>query len=142
MAEGEHKPFTAADIRFTRKGNLLYAICLDKPAEAVRIEALGKSSAAGIEIVEIKRLGAAEPLVWSCDDNALTIRMPAAMEGEYAFVFSIGLKGCLLGKPRLTAGARQQDAGGRDGCGELRRQNFGDAEPLINGKAIATPRWS
>ncbi len=139
MAEGEAKPFTAADIRFTRKGNLLYAICLDKPAEAVRIEALGKSSAAGIEIVEIKRLGAAEPLVWSCDDNALTIRMPAALEGEYAFVFSIGLKGCLLGKPRLTTGADGKTLSAEMDVENFEGQNFtATLSCFVNGKAIAT----
>ena len=139
MAEGEAKPFTAADIRFTRKGNLLYAICLDKPAEAVRIEALGKASAAGIEIVAIKRLGAAEPLVWSCDDNALTIRMPAALEGEYAFVFSIGLKGCLLGKPRLSVGADGKTLAAELDVENFEGQNYSATlSCFVNGKAIAT----
>ena len=42
--EGKGKPFMAADVWFTQKGNALYAIVLGSPTNAVSIKSLGQSA--------------------------------------------------------------------------------------------------
>jgi hypothetical protein len=42
LNEGKGKPFTAEDIRFTTKGDAIYAILLGKPTSTIRITSLGK----------------------------------------------------------------------------------------------------
>ena len=81
--------YTARDIRFTTKGNDLYAICLDWPGEQVTIESLRvlwKS-----EIKSIKMLGISEELEWSLTDEGLTIKTPDTKPGEHAYTFRISL---------------------------------------------------
>ena len=81
--------YTARDIRFTTKGNDLYAICLDWPGEQVTIESfrvLWKS-----EIKSIKMLGISEELEWSLTDKGLIIKTPDTKPCEHAFTFKISL---------------------------------------------------
>jgi alpha-L-fucosidase len=59
LNEGQAKPFTSADIRFTTRSGALYAIALDTPADGmVRIESLGSAVAAPVQRVELLGGGA------------------------------------------------------------------------------------
>ena len=81
--------YTAGDIRFTTKENVLYAICLDWPGEQVTIESLRillKS-----EIKSIKMLGVNEELEWSLTDKGLTILTPSRKPCEHAYTFKISM---------------------------------------------------
>ncbi len=139
FGENEAEPFSAQDIRFTRKGNTLYVICLDKPVEALRIPSLGKSASPGAEVAEVRLLGVSEALVWSRDDANLTIRLPSTIPGEYAFVFAVRLQGCLLGQPRLSISGDRKTL-----MAELEIENFESQHYsqilscYVNGKAVAT----
>jgi alpha-L-fucosidase len=84
--------FTHEDIRFTTKGNTLYAICLSWPSEAVLIKSLGVNSPvqAGL-ITDISLLGSSGHLTWSQDEQGLKIKTPAEKPGEHAYVFKITL---------------------------------------------------
>jgi len=92
--ERESKPFTAQDIRFTTKGNLLYAICLGWPEGECIIRSLSSKGAVAAEaIAHITMLGRDEQLTWSQDENGLTIQMPSQKPCEHAYIFKIVLKG-------------------------------------------------
>jgi len=83
--------FTAKDVRFTRKGKILYAIALGWPADGkllVRTLAKGGKDAP-IRIDRIELLGHPMPLSWKRDRNALTISLPREQPCAHAFVFKI-----------------------------------------------------
>jgi alpha-L-fucosidase len=90
FGESQIKDFTAADIRFTRKGNTLYAILLDWPAGSTKIESLkeGRSLWFG-RIRSVKMLGIKKPLEWKQDANGLTVQIPVEKPCEHAFVLKI-----------------------------------------------------
>jgi len=90
--------FTAEDIRFTTKANVLYAICLDWPGKELTIKSLSTRtflSSGGIS--DVRLLGAKEKLKWSRDDTGLKIELPAEKPCEYAFVFKISLNAEAVG---------------------------------------------
>lgn len=98
FGESKSQPFTAKDIRFTTKGNILYAICLDWPGEEVNVASLSTKTFLGSqEISDISLLGSQENLTWSRDENGLKIKLPAQKPGDYAYVLKIVLEGEVLG---------------------------------------------
>jgi alpha-L-fucosidase len=89
----ERQHFTAQDIRFTAKGDSLYAICLAWPGAEVAITTLGAQSALRAErIASISMLGSLETLAWSQDEAGLKVKTPAAAPCDYAYTFKITLK--------------------------------------------------
>jgi alpha-L-fucosidase len=94
MREREDKPFTADDIRFTAKGNALYAICLGWPGESVTIRSLGSGSPISADRIDhILMLGSDEPLSWTQSGEGLQVNTPAQKPCDHAFAFKIALKG-------------------------------------------------
>jgi alpha-L-fucosidase len=88
--EGKGKPFTAADFRFTTKGDTLYAIELGTPTNAVAIKSLGTAARLlDKPIVSITLLGTNEKVEWSQTADALTIKAPAKSPNDIAIVFKI-----------------------------------------------------
>ena len=88
--EGKGKPFTAADVRFTTKGNALYAIVLGKPQQDLQIKSLGTvTKLLDKHIVGITLLGSDEKVHWSQAADALTLKVPEKMPNDIALVFKI-----------------------------------------------------
>jgi alpha-L-fucosidase len=85
--EIKYKP---EDIRFTVKGDNLYAICLGWPGEEITIESLGTRAAllAG-EIKTITMLGVDEELEWKHEEKGLTIKTPGRKRCKHAYAFKI-----------------------------------------------------
>lgn len=91
--EGKAKPFTADDIRFTAKGDVLYAIVMAAPTGPVRIKSLGTAAkllAAPVASVEL--LGGTAPVRWSQSAEALEIEPPASPPNAIAVVFRIAVR--------------------------------------------------
>ena len=84
----QKKPFTAKDIRFTTKGNTLYAIAMGQPAASTAINALGKKSGNGT-VVSIELLGSTEKVVWTQGADALLIKPSGSYPAENAVVYKI-----------------------------------------------------
>jgi alpha-L-fucosidase len=90
VSDTPKKPFTAADIRFTTKGDTLYAICLAVPATDVRIVSLGKDSKVSSKTVAtVQLLGSKGKLDWAQRSDALVIQCPAQLPSEHAVAFKI-----------------------------------------------------
>jgi alpha-L-fucosidase len=85
------RPYTSQDIRFTTKGNVLYAIALGRPADGkILIKSLAAGSAAGLgDISGVQLLGSGATLQWKRDRDGLKIELPAQKTGEYAWAFRI-----------------------------------------------------
>jgi len=82
--------FTGEDIRFTAKGDTLYAVALAWPGEQFIIKSLGTSSLLWSgEVDSISLLGYNGQLEWSRDESGLTVKMPHRKPCEHAFVLKI-----------------------------------------------------
>lgn len=88
-------PYTAQDIRFTVKGDVLYATTLGVPSGDITIKALGHSSLESLgEIRDIQLLGSTEKIEWNRGPDALVIKLPVGKPNDIAYVFKItGLSG-------------------------------------------------
>lgn len=92
--EGRGKPATNADIRYTVKGNVVYAFVLAKPAADLRLAKLGKS--AGLldgKIESVEQLGSGV-VTWEQADDALRItpKLDAVATDDTTVAFKITLK--------------------------------------------------
>jgi len=90
--EGKGKPLTAEDIRFTLKGNTLYAIVLGKPTTGVNIKSLGTSAKLlDKTIKKVTLLGSKEKIKWQQTATALEIIHPETATSDIANVLKITL---------------------------------------------------
>jgi len=88
LSERDNADNTAKDIRFTTKGDYLYALVLDIPQEDIVIKSLGRN--AGLldkKIKSVKLLGSSEELVWEASDDFVKIEVPQNMPCDHAIVF-------------------------------------------------------
>jgi alpha-L-fucosidase len=87
----ESKPFTSEDIRFTAKGDTLYAIALAWPENGrLTIKSLAAGSAlTQREIKSVALLGSKAKLKWTRNADGLTVELPAQKACEHAFAFKI-----------------------------------------------------
>jgi len=88
----KESPYTAEDIRFTVKGNVLYAICLDWPEDTVLIKSVVRNSNCILyasEIKSIRMLGVDKELDWELTDEGLKVEPPEEKPCEHSFVFKI-----------------------------------------------------
>jgi alpha-L-fucosidase len=82
--------FTSEDIRFTTKGDTLYAIALGVPEGEMTIRSLGTHlRLAPREIAKVEMLGTEQPLHWSRDEAGLRITPPSERSGEHAVAYKI-----------------------------------------------------
>ncbi|MEM6830800.1 MAG: alpha-L-fucosidase [Bacteroidota bacterium] len=82
--------FTSEDIRFTTKGDQLYAIALDWPENGkLNIKTLRSGADESVAIKNITLLGSTEPLQWNQNEEALHIQLPDEKTGKYAHVLAI-----------------------------------------------------
>jgi alpha-L-fucosidase len=87
--EGKVK-FTPKDIRFNKKGNILYVTALGVPEETLVIKNLGKAARSGA-VTAIELLGSKEKLKWVQGADALRIDKPADAPNKIAVVYKVQL---------------------------------------------------
>jgi alpha-L-fucosidase len=92
FTDAKQPPFTAQDIRFTTKGDVLYAILLGWPAQPVTIESLTPANLGGREVESVKLLGSEDTLHWHASATGLEVTMPGARPCDYAYSLRITLK--------------------------------------------------
>jgi alpha-L-fucosidase len=89
FADTKRKPFTREDIRFTTRGDTLYAIALAWPDSG---ELVIKSLGAGpnqTEVKDVSLLGHNGKLAWKQTKRGLEVTMPGAKPCDYAFALKI-----------------------------------------------------
>ena len=88
--ESKRKPLTAEDVRFTTKGNTLYAFIMGWPETEAVVRALGAASPQSpgkIENVEL--LGYQDRLTWNQEATGLRVQLPAGKLSDYAVTLKI-----------------------------------------------------
>jgi len=91
--EGRAKPYSAADVRFTAKGNTLYAILLGAPTEKVELRALGLESKYSAPVEQVELLGRDASVNWNQAADALVIDPSNDWPSRRAVVYKIKLAG-------------------------------------------------
>ncbi|GAJ00451.1 unnamed protein product, partial [marine sediment metagenome] len=86
--------YTAEDIRFTVKDNVLYAICLDFPEDS---KVMVKTMAKGSEyfdgkIRKVEMLGTEGKIQWEQTDKGLQVELPSEKPCEHAFTLKLSVK--------------------------------------------------
>lgn len=90
----ENAAYSAQDIRFTTRGEALYAVTLGEPKQSVVVTSLGRK--AGHEARRIKRvqlLGVSKALTFQQTDAALVIDLPSSLPSRHASAFKITFQG-------------------------------------------------
>lgn len=80
--------YTAQDIRFTRKGDTVYAIALGWPRDG-HLTVKSLDAASGVKIGKVELLGSPANVQWSQAAEGLELSLPRAPEGMYAYAFRI-----------------------------------------------------
>jgi len=80
-------PFTAEDIRFTTKGDALYAILMDWPENhEILISSLRQDK---VKVRNVELLGSNSKLIWKSTDQGLEVKLPSEKPCEHAFTLKI-----------------------------------------------------
>lgn len=89
--EAKQTAFTGGDVRFTTKGDTLYAILLGWPEDGeAAIGSLGSNlDLYPFTIERIELLGVGAPLQWSREAEHLTVKLPAQKLNQPAYVLKI-----------------------------------------------------
>ncbi|MBL7739944.1 MAG: alpha-L-fucosidase [Chitinophagaceae bacterium] len=90
--EGKGKPFTHEDIRFTIKGDILFAFLLGWPGEketVIKSLAATSPQLAGKKIRDVSLIGYHGKLEWQQTTEGLKVKMPLQPPCENAFVLTI-----------------------------------------------------
>ncbi|CAL4869771.1 hypothetical protein MMA231_04063 (plasmid) [Asticcacaulis sp. MM231] len=85
----ETNDYTAQDIRFTTRGDKLYAITLGEPVQSVAVKALGKSKQGAKTVRGVKLLGVKKALNFRQTAEALIIDLPASLPTRHSSAFEI-----------------------------------------------------
>lgn len=87
--ESNRQDLTANDVRFTTKGNTLYAFVMGWPGKQAVIPALAISAKQGVgKIQNVELLGAGK-VKFAQDAIALTVQLPEKQPSEHAIAFKI-----------------------------------------------------
>jgi alpha-L-fucosidase len=70
------RPYQQGDLRFTKKGNLLYVFSMEKPTGAITVQSLGLKKETARKIKSVRLLGSAEEIKWAQNDDAVVIQKP------------------------------------------------------------------
>ncbi len=82
--------FTPQDVRFTTKGDTIYAILMAWPEQEAKIKALGRNSkTAPARISSVSLLGSDARVKWRQDPDALVVEMPGEKPCGIAYALKI-----------------------------------------------------
>jgi len=91
FADTKRSEFTGRDIRFTTKGNNLYAIVLGKPENnEVMIQSLGSNLRLfNKDMTDVKILGIDDKIQWIREEIGLRVRIPERLDTRFPFAIKI-----------------------------------------------------
>jgi alpha-L-fucosidase len=92
LNEHEARPFTAEDVRFTRKGDALYAIFLDWPSGESAIASLGGNALSDAVIERVDLVGGSE-LPFRREADKIRVSIPQPGPGHFVPVLRIRGRG-------------------------------------------------
>ncbi|MGA2436240.1 MAG: alpha-L-fucosidase C-terminal domain-containing protein, partial [Bryobacteraceae bacterium] len=86
----EDYKYSAKDIRFTKKGDVLYAIALGQPSDGqLTVRSLGKPAEGGNQLSSVTLLGYEGKLEWKQTADGLLVKLPAELPSKYTVALKI-----------------------------------------------------
>ena len=85
FTDNEETQYTAQDIRFTTKGDVLYAISLEWPEKDVTIQSIGNE----LKVASVELLGSTEKPQWKQTNAGLQVKFPNEKPTYYAHTLKI-----------------------------------------------------
>lgn len=85
FTDNEETQYTAQDIRFTTKGDVLYAISLEWPEKDVNIQSIGNE----LKVASVELLGSTEKPKWKQTNAGLQVKFPNEKPTYYAHALKI-----------------------------------------------------
>ena len=83
-------PFGPEEVRFTKRGDILYVFVLNPERGRIKLPALGLRSGLGVKkINSVKMLGSNKRIRFKQGDEHLSLMVPAKRPGKYAVVFEV-----------------------------------------------------
>jgi alpha-L-fucosidase len=89
MSDFTATAYTAADLRFTTKGNEFYAIALNWDGNETLIRSLDKPAVADAKILNVRMLGSDEKITWTQTDEGLRLSSPKTRPCDFACTYKI-----------------------------------------------------
>jgi alpha-L-fucosidase len=91
FADTKRQAFTPADLRFTAKGGVLYAMALAWPKDGrVVIRSLAEGSPLSTKAIEkVELLGSQGTVLFTRGTEGLVVELPAAARGDHALALRI-----------------------------------------------------
>jgi alpha-L-fucosidase len=90
--EGKKPDLGSSDVRFTQKGNTIYAFVMGWPKDEFVIRALGTSSPQlPPKIAHVEMLGTSEKLNWTQAADALRVKLPSTQHSPIGSTFRVTL---------------------------------------------------
>ncbi|MGC9971611.1 MAG: alpha-L-fucosidase [Bryobacteraceae bacterium] len=90
--EAGRKDLTAEEVRFTTKGNTLYAFVMGWPEKQAVIKPLATtSSVARTKVKNVELLGFKGKVKWTQDEKGLTVQMPEQKPSDHAIALKIAV---------------------------------------------------
>jgi alpha-L-fucosidase len=88
--EESRRAFDASDVRFTTKGDILYAFVMGQPEFRTVIRSLATDTALQVgRITSVELVGHDGKLAWTQDPSGLAISVPGALPAKHAVAFRI-----------------------------------------------------
>ena len=88
--ESGRKELTSDEVRFTTKGDSLYAFIMGWPQKLVLIKALANTSPLSpLKISNVELLGYKDKVIWTQDEQGLTVVMPEQKPCDHAITLKI-----------------------------------------------------
>lgn len=87
--EGRGKAYTAEDVRYTTKGDAIYAILLGVPRDKVVLHALGRQAGERTVVRQIQLVGSNEFVEWQQTDEATLISPPSKFASSHAVAYKM-----------------------------------------------------
>ena len=88
FTDTKREAFTPADIRFTQKGNTLFAFLLAHPQGQALIKSLGSGA---VDVASVSMLGADEAIAWTQDGEGLRLSAPSQPPCDHVCAYAIEL---------------------------------------------------
>jgi alpha-L-fucosidase len=85
----KRQAFTGRDVRFTTKGDVLYAIALAWPGDALTVKTLASGAPFARRISSVELVGNRARLKWTQTAEGLRVEMPVVRSDDYAYAFRI-----------------------------------------------------
>lgn len=89
--DGEEKPFTAEDFRFTYAGGNVYAFWLRPAGRDVHIRTMASKWLHDFGVEAVSLLGAQQPVEYTRDNDGLHIHLPEEPDADFPLCFKIQL---------------------------------------------------